>query len=54
MKRGIEEPVNGIKSKCRSIFSAGGPPPEISLSKNKNEQRAEDIKGGDTLFIFAA
>jgi hypothetical protein len=55
MERGIEESVDSVPSKCRVIFSADGPPPEIALAENKKEQRTENVEDSDTLlFIFAA
>ena len=52
MERRIEKPVDCIQSEGRSIFSAGGPPPEITLAKYERKQRAENIEDGETL-LFA-
>jgi hypothetical protein len=49
VKRRIEESVDGICPEFRGIFSAGGPPPKITLTKYENKQRAENVKDGESL-----
>jgi hypothetical protein len=54
MERGVEESVDGIQSKVRSIFSALGPPPEVTLTEYESKQRTENIEDAEALLFSSA
>jgi hypothetical protein len=51
VERGVEESVNGIRSKGRSVFFALGPPPEVTLAEYESKQGAENIKDSEALLF---
>jgi len=54
VERRVKKPVDGISPEFRSIFSAVGPPPKITLTKYESKQRAENFEDGEALlFSFA-
>jgi hypothetical protein len=54
MERRIEEPVDGISPEFRSLFSASGPPPQVTLAEYESKQRAKNTEGGEALLFASA
>jgi hypothetical protein len=49
VERGVDESVNGIRAKGRSVVFVLGPSPEVTLEEYESKQGAENIVDSEAL-----